>query len=191
MNIEEARKKMNMSRKEVATWLDIPYRTMCSWENGERECPEYVEKLIVEKILGGKKNMKKYELKKRTTEIAWKDRFDILEGCTAEDPEPTTLKRCDTKEEAEKALKDCTTSIRELKGASGTFYAVEEYCIEENEYDEDDEWVSGGDILDWSKMNIEVIEKPTYRTLGAYSNYEEAEKAMNDYDGEDEVYMSF
>lgn len=51
MNIEEARKKVGMSRKEVSDWLEIPYRTMCGWENGERVCPTYVEKLIVEKIL--------------------------------------------------------------------------------------------------------------------------------------------
>lgn len=54
MNIEEARKKMHMSRKEVSDWLEIPYRTMCGWENGERVCPNYVEKLIIEKILRGK-----------------------------------------------------------------------------------------------------------------------------------------
>lgn len=56
MNIEEARKQMHMSRKEVSEWLEIPYRTMCGWENGERACPPYVEKLIVEKILRGKEN---------------------------------------------------------------------------------------------------------------------------------------
>lgn len=54
MNIVEARKKMHLSRREVSDWLEIPYRTMCGWENGERVCPAYVEKLIVEKILRGK-----------------------------------------------------------------------------------------------------------------------------------------
>ena len=54
MNITEAREKAGMSRKEVSEWLEIPYRTMCGWENGERTCPAYVEKLIVEKILRGK-----------------------------------------------------------------------------------------------------------------------------------------
>lgn len=54
MNIAEAREKVGMSRKEVSEWLEIPYRTMCGWENGERTCPAYVEKLIIEKILRGK-----------------------------------------------------------------------------------------------------------------------------------------
>lgn len=59
MNIKEAREKMKMSRREVSNWLEIPYRTMCGWENGERECPSYVEKLIVEKILEGKQDSEK------------------------------------------------------------------------------------------------------------------------------------
>lgn len=54
MTIEEARKSTGMSRKEVAEWLEIPYRTLTNWENGERSCPAYVEKLVVEKILRGK-----------------------------------------------------------------------------------------------------------------------------------------
>ena len=54
MTIEEARKKMNMSRREVSEWLEIPYRTLSGWENGERVCPSYVEKLIVEKIMRGR-----------------------------------------------------------------------------------------------------------------------------------------
>ena len=57
MTIEQARKQVNMSRKEVSEWLEIPYRTLTNWENGERPCPAYIEKLIVEKILrdGGKR----------------------------------------------------------------------------------------------------------------------------------------
>lgn len=54
MTIGEARKSVGMSRRDVAEWLEIPYRTLTNWENGERTCPTYVEKLIVEKILKGK-----------------------------------------------------------------------------------------------------------------------------------------
>ncbi|MCM1104092.1 MAG: helix-turn-helix transcriptional regulator [Clostridium sp.] len=53
MTIAEARKSKGMSRKDVAEWLEIPYRTITNWENGERQCPAYMEKLIVEKILSG------------------------------------------------------------------------------------------------------------------------------------------
>ncbi|OUP18335.1 hypothetical protein B5F29_11015 [Lachnoclostridium sp. An196] len=51
MTIQEARKERGLSRKAVAEWLEIPYRTISNWENGERQCPAYIEKLIVEKIL--------------------------------------------------------------------------------------------------------------------------------------------
>lgn len=80
MNIAEARKKMRMSRREVSDWLEIPYRTMCGWENGERVCPTYVEKLIVEKILRGSNKEQKsgtLENVKRQIENAYTD----LKGC--------------------------------------------------------------------------------------------------------------
>lgn len=55
MTIAEARKEVKMSRQELSDWLEIPYRTLTGWENGERSCPHYIEKLIVEKILQGRK----------------------------------------------------------------------------------------------------------------------------------------
>ena len=54
VSIEEARKQQGMCRREVSEWLEIPYRTLTNWENGERSCPDYIEKLIVEKILRDK-----------------------------------------------------------------------------------------------------------------------------------------
>lgn len=51
MTIKEAREEKGLSRKEVCDWLKIPYRTLQSWELGDRECPEWAEMLITEKIL--------------------------------------------------------------------------------------------------------------------------------------------
>lgn len=53
MTIEEARRSRGLSRNDIVKWLGIPYRTLQNWENGERKCPPYIEKLIVEKILAG------------------------------------------------------------------------------------------------------------------------------------------
>lgn len=39
-----------MNRKAFATWLHIPYDTMCDWESGERKMPEYVLELIAYKV---------------------------------------------------------------------------------------------------------------------------------------------
>ncbi|MDO4285188.1 MAG: helix-turn-helix domain-containing protein [Eubacteriales bacterium] len=58
MTIEQAREQMGMSRKDVSEWLGIPYRTLQNWEIGERQCPDYVERLVVEKILRGKEETK-------------------------------------------------------------------------------------------------------------------------------------
>lgn len=55
MTIKDARIQKNLSRQELADWLEIPYRTLTNWENGVRQCPAYVEKLIVEKILNADK----------------------------------------------------------------------------------------------------------------------------------------
>lgn len=49
--IRKARKKTNMSMKEAAELIGVPLRTWENWELGYRTPPEYVEKLIVEKLL--------------------------------------------------------------------------------------------------------------------------------------------
>lgn len=54
MTIMEARKEKGMSRRQLSEWLEIPYRTLSNWENGERPCPAYIEKLVVEKIMQSK-----------------------------------------------------------------------------------------------------------------------------------------
>ena len=75
-----------------------------------------------------------------------------------------------------------------------TFYSVEEYVIEENEFefDEDEnEFVQTDfiDTLETTSMKIEVVETPSYETIGVYSSLEEAEKAANNYEGEGEAYI--
>ena len=75
-----------------------------------------------------------------------------------------------------------------------TFYSVEEYVIEENEFefDEDEnEFVQTDfvDTLETTPMKIEVVEKPSYETIGVYSSLEEAEEAANEYDGDGESYI--
>lgn len=57
MTIKEAREQQGMSRRNLSDWLEIPYRTLTNWENGERSCPAYIEKLIVEKILADGRNI--------------------------------------------------------------------------------------------------------------------------------------
>lgn len=92
--------------------------------------------------------MKKFEIVKTTAEISWKERNEIKEGCTMYDVDPEKIASFGTKEEAEKELKKYKTDVC----ASGSLFTVEEFSIQENEYDEDGEWIGGGDIKSRVKM---------------------------------------
>lgn len=45
-DIKTLRESYNLSRKEFCEYFGIPYRTLQSWELGDRECPDYVIELI-------------------------------------------------------------------------------------------------------------------------------------------------
>lgn len=135
----------------------------------------------------------KYEIRKNTREISYKNRAQIKQGCTLEqdNQDPEIIKSFDDKDEALNELKLYKSDICKLSGGAGAYYAVTEYYVEENEYDKDGEWVSGGDVWEFSEIKIELVEKPSYETLGVYADMESAENALNDYEGENEVYLSF
>lgn len=137
--------------------------------------------------------MTKFEIKKDSIEVLWKNRKVIKEGIVidSDNQNPELINSYDTLEEASKAIKNYNTTIRELSGSAGKYYLVEEYYIEENVYDEDGEFERCDGIWEFSKTIIELVEKPSYNTLATFDNMEEAEEAYNDYDGENEVYISF
>lgn len=137
--------------------------------------------------------MIKYELRENSREVKYKERFEITKGCTQfqESSEPVLIKTFGTKEEALEELKNYKSSIREFSANTGTCYEVTEYYVEEAEYDEDGDWIAGGDIWGFSKMEIEVVEKPSYNTLAIFNNMKDAEEAADNYEGDDEVYLSF
>lgn len=121
--------------------------------------------------------MKKYEVKENTIEVNYKNRKNIKAGVSleSENQEPITIASCETLEEAQEELKKLKTDIIE-NHYNGTFYTVTEYYIEENEYDEDGDWVTGGDIYVFSEMNIEVVECETRKHLGTFHDFESALK---------------
>lgn len=138
--------------------------------------------------------MIKYDLVKRTAEFNRKNRKEIKEGCTALDPDPEYIKTFDDLEEAKKELAKRKTSVSKFENHNMTFYSVEEYVIEENEFEFDEDegkLVQTGfiDTLEATPMKIEVVETPSYETLGVYSSLEEAEEAANNYEGEGEAYI--
>lgn len=50
MTIQEARERAGLTRPQMAELFKIPYRTLQNWELGLRECPEWAELLILEKL---------------------------------------------------------------------------------------------------------------------------------------------
>lgn len=125
----------------------------------------------------------KYELKECVREVKYKERKEIVKGCTVdqEDYESTLIKSFDSKEDALEELKKYKSSIHEFSSNIGRCYEVTEYFVEEVEYDEDDEWIAGGDIWEFSEMHIELVaENSTADTLGVFDNFADAENALNE-----------
>ena len=50
MTLKEARLAAKMTQKEMSEALEIPMRTIGSWEDGSRKCPPYVERLIIKEL---------------------------------------------------------------------------------------------------------------------------------------------
>lgn len=46
LTIKNLRERYGLTRQEFCKMFRIPYRTLQSWELGERECPEWVFSLI-------------------------------------------------------------------------------------------------------------------------------------------------
>lgn len=64
MTLKEARKAAGLTQKGMSDRLGIPKRTIGSWEDGQRKCPEWAERLIIEKLeqIAKEKAMKTYAI---------------------------------------------------------------------------------------------------------------------------------
>ena len=50
MTFKEMRQASGMTQKEFAQYFEIPKRTIESWDEGARKCPEYLLKLMQYKL---------------------------------------------------------------------------------------------------------------------------------------------
>lgn len=48
--LKVARKEINITQESLAEILKVPKRTIESWESGDRNPPDYVQRLIIEEI---------------------------------------------------------------------------------------------------------------------------------------------
>ena len=89
--------------------------------------------------------MKKFILFKNHAEVK-----KYYEGCTADkcDTNPEVIKTFNNKDEALEELKKYNTQVSDYR----SYLLVEEYYVEEQEQDEDGEFIDGGDIWEYSKL---------------------------------------
>lgn len=50
MTLKELREASGMSRQQFMDYFGIPYRTIQSWELGDRQCPTYLLELMEYKL---------------------------------------------------------------------------------------------------------------------------------------------
>lgn len=51
INVKQLRERAKMNMTEFAAYFDIPYRTYQKWDNGTRECSDYLIKLMEYKLI--------------------------------------------------------------------------------------------------------------------------------------------
>ena len=49
-NIKSERIRHNLTQEQVSNITGVPVRTIQNWESGIRKCPDYVEKMILDKL---------------------------------------------------------------------------------------------------------------------------------------------
>lgn len=98
--------------------------------------------------------MKTYEIWKCTKEFPYKERGEIIEGCTIPDEEPEIISAHESLAKAEAALEKHSTTARTYSGGAGKYIGVTEYCVVS--YDPD-EFVQSADVCAITKM-VEVDE---------------------------------
>lgn len=49
--IKSERIRLGLTQKQLSGITGVPFRTIQNWEGGQRECPDYVKKLILEKLI--------------------------------------------------------------------------------------------------------------------------------------------
>lgn len=100
--------------------------------------------------------MKKFELRKGYVEVRSKDLKNVSDFPIFDQSVIVTqlIKSFDSLEDAKKALSKKESDIYKFQSHGLYHCGITQFFIEENEYDEDGEWVSGGDVWGWTPLNF-------------------------------------
>ena len=117
----------------------------------------------------------RYNLNECKIGIDMKNKKGIFEGCTTEQDSifPELIETFENKEDGLRELKDYCTTIREE--CYHRLYYVTEYYLEEVFcYEDDEENYETGDILEFSKMEINVVNDYD-EVVATFNNYRDAD----------------
>lgn len=48
--IKDKRIELGLTQQQLSDLTGVPFRTIQNWETGQRKCPDYVERLLLEKL---------------------------------------------------------------------------------------------------------------------------------------------
>lgn len=48
--IKDKRIELGLTQQQLSDITGVPFRTIQNWEGGQRKCPDYVEKMILDKL---------------------------------------------------------------------------------------------------------------------------------------------
>ena len=48
--IKSERIRLGLTQQHLSEIIGVPFRTIQNWEGGQRKCPDYVEKMILDKL---------------------------------------------------------------------------------------------------------------------------------------------
>lgn len=154
MNLSDLRKKKGLTQKQLSEASGVPLRMVQHYEQGVKD----INKAEARKIYHLSKALDcrmedfivktKYEVKKDTIEVSYKNRHTIKSGIifTSDCGTPKLIASFDTLEEAQEELNKHKSSICPMSGPIGTLYEVDEFYIEEAIYDDEDEWTESRDL---------------------------------------------
>ena len=97
-----------------------------------------------------------YELMEISAEILYKDRKRIKPGICLEynyDRNPSLVETFASTEKAMEELGKRKSTVVYM----GRYFLVTEYYVEESEYDEEGDWISGGNIWGYSEFDSDAI----------------------------------
>lgn len=163
-DLKNIRSEANWTLVETSKKTGVPLRTLENWEAGTRTPPDYIARLILEKIKleasktqGKDETTIKYRLIKCS--MQFKNIKDLSEGATVIDEDAKIIKIFDKRKNALDELKKYNTTVEFIRTFNSFLYSMTEYFIEEYEADEDGEFVSGSNFQGTTLEGVEFYDE--------------------------------